>query len=155
MNLDFRKILIAVDDSPYSDRAVQTGYSLARATGAEVTLVHVVDITLTAGDMMSGAFAPEILQSVKESGESLLAGLSENYGAGVQTRTCMPDDRPVQGILKIAEEWGPDLIVLGTHGRTGLDHLLMGSVAEQVVRKSKWPVLVVPKPNVASKPNTV
>lgn len=147
MELEFGKILIAVDDSPYSERAVETGYRLARATGAETTLVHVVDIALTAGDMMSGAFAPEILQSVKESGESLLSDMMKKYGTGIQTRIRMPDDRPVQGILKIAEEWEPDLIVLGTHGRTGLDHLLMGSVAEQVVRKSRWPVLVVPKPN--------
>lgn len=146
MNLDFRKILIAVDDSPYSERAVQTGYSLARATGAEVTLVHVVDITLTSGDMMSGAFAPEIVASVKESGQQLLKRMMEKYGEGVQTLTDMPDDRPVQGILKVAGEWIPDLLVIGTHGRTGLDHLLMGSVAEQVVRKSGWPVLVVPKP---------
>src|SRR3546814_9103714 len=59
----------------------------------------------------------------------------------------MPDDRPVHGILRIAAEYEPGLIVLGTHGRSGLDHLLMGSVAEQVVRKSRWPVLVVPKPD--------
>src|SRR3546814_1396699 len=68
------------------------------------------------------------------------------YGTGVETRTSMPDDRPVHGILRIAAEYEPGLIVLGTHGRSGLDHLLMGSVAEQVVRKSRWPVLVVPKP---------
>lgn len=147
MNLDFRKILIAVDDSPYSERAVETGYSLARATGAEVMLVHVMDITLTAGDMMSGALAPEIMQTVKESGESLLSSMKKNYGAGINTRTSMPDDRPVHGILQAADEYEPGLVVLGTHGRTGLDHLLMGSVAEQVVRKSRWPVLVVPKAN--------
>lgn len=146
MDLDFKKILIAVDDSPFSERAVQTGYRLAHATGAEVTLVHVIDISLAAGDMMSGAFAPEILQSIKEAGKKLLAEMQRQYAGDVPTRTFMPDDRPVQGILKLAEEWQPQLIVMGTHGRTGLGHLLMGSVAEHVVRKSKWPVLVVPKP---------
>ncbi|HYH55601.1 MAG TPA: universal stress protein [Anseongella sp.] len=145
MNLDFRKILIAVDDSPYSISAVKIGFGLARAIGAEVALVHVIDIALTAGDMMSGALAPEIMQTVKESGESLLSEMRDRYGEGIITRTYMPDDRPVHGILKTAEECQPDLIILGTHGRSGLDHLLMGSVAEHVVRKSSWPVLVVPK----------
>lgn len=145
MNLDFKKILIAVDDSPYSARAVGIGFSLARAVGAEVALVHVVDIALMAGDMMSGALAPEIIQTVKESGESLLSEMIKTYGEGVDIKTYMPDDRPVHGILATAEEFQPDLLILGTHGRSGLDHLLMGSVAEHVVRKSSWPVLVVPK----------
>ncbi|MFS8616522.1 MAG: universal stress protein [Solitalea sp.] len=146
MDLDFKKILIAVDDSPFSERAVQTGYRLAHATEGEVTLIHVIDITLAAGDMMSGAFAPELLQSVKDSGAKLLADITARYAQDVPTRVLMPEDRPVQGILKIAAEWQPHLIVLGTHGRTGLEHLLMGSVAEQVVRKATCPVLVVPKP---------
>lgn len=145
MNLDFKKILIAADESAYSVRAVQAGYDLARAVGAEVALVHVVDVALSTGDMMSGTYAPEILQTVKESGENLLSKLIAAHGEGVRTLRYMPDDRPVHGILKVAEEYGPDLIVLGTHGRTGLDHLLMGSVAEQVVRRSSIPVLVVPK----------
>src|SRR5690606_39915195 len=105
MDLDFKKILIAVDDSPFSERAVQTGYRLAHATEGEVTQIHVIDITLAAGDMMSGAFAPELLQSVKDSGAKLLADITARYAQDVPTRVLMPEDRPVQGILKIAAEW--------------------------------------------------
>lgn len=146
MDLDFRKILIAVDDSPYSERAAQAGFSLALLSTGEVIIVHVVDITVASGDMMSGAFAPEIVDSIKESGKQLLETIVSKYGEGVNVMTELIDDRPVQGILEIAKQWKPDLIVMGTHGRTGLDHLLMGSVAEQVVRKSACPVMVVPGP---------
>src|SRR5690606_11626016 len=146
MHLDFKKILIAVDDSPFSERAVQTGYRLGPATEGEVTLMRVIDITPAAGDTMTRAFAAELRPSVNDSGATVLAGSTARSAPEVPTRVLMPEDRPVQGILKIAAEWQPHLIVLGTHGRTGLEHLLMGSVAEQVVRKATCPVLVVPKP---------
>ena len=59
----------------------------------------------------------------------------------------MPEGRPTEDIIKTAESWNADLIVMGTHGRTGLLHLLLGSIAEHVLRHSKIPVLVVPSKN--------
>lgn len=145
MDTQFNKILIAADDSKHSVAAVATGYALARAAGAEVALVHVVDIAVTTGDVMSGTYVPEMAEAAKESGQQLLADLAKNHAQEVKTDYFVPEDRPVHGILQVAAEWQAELIVIGTHGRTGLNHLLMGSVAEQVVRKAKIPVLVVPR----------
>src|SRR3546814_8111058 len=107
MHLDFQKILIAVDESPYSERAVQAGYDLARTADAEVMLVHVIDITLAVGDMMGGAMAPEVMDTVRTSGENLLASLKTTYGTGVETRTSMPDrseahTTEIQSLLRIS-----------------------------------------------------
>jgi nucleotide-binding universal stress UspA family protein len=58
--------------------------------------------------------------------------------------TFVEEGKPFEAILKVAEEWAADLIVLGTHGRTGLSHLLMGSVAEKVIRHSGKPLFIIP-----------
>lgn len=144
------KILIAVEDSKYSDHVAAYGYDLARKLGAAVALLHVNEVPVATPyvtDPMlneTPVVMPDVIQAQDESGKRLLDRIADTFGADVTTYTFTKLGSPKEEILHTAEEWGADLIVLGTHGRTGFDLFLAGSVAEKVTRKAKCPVLVIP-----------
>lgn len=137
--LPIRTILHPTDFSPHSDYAFRLACSLARDYGAKLVLLHVAQPPM--------AFAGEgvLIQPPEFDPEPLREQLQQMKPMDPMIRT---EHRLVQGdpipeILEIAEESKVDLIVLGTHGRSGLGRLLMGSVAEQIVRQATCPVLTV------------
>jgi nucleotide-binding universal stress UspA family protein len=141
--MTYSKILIAVDNSPYSFAAAKRGFDLAQQLDAKVALVFVANKARIIHNADAGILPEEAMVILRQEAESTLAKLSALYAAE-DVVTFMPEDEPAEGIIKTAESWGADLIVMGTHGRTGLLHLLLGSVAEQVLRHSKIPTVVVP-----------
>lgn len=141
--MTYSKLLIAVDNSPYSFAAVKRGFDLAQQLDAKVGLVFVANKARIIHNADAGILPEEAMVILRQEAESTLAKLSALYAAE-DVVTFMPEDEPAEGIIKTAESWGADLIVMGTHGRTGLLHLLLGSVAEQVLRHSKIPTVVVP-----------
>ena len=143
----YKQLLIATDGSKCSQQATRYGLQLAQALGAEVTFLSVVS-SLT---RPQGASLPlsQALSLVEEDAQTQAEALLEQVQtqaqqAGVSARAKLVKGRPVETIVKQALLH--DLLVMGTHGRTGLDKLMMGSVAEGVVRRSQIPVLVVPCP---------
>jgi nucleotide-binding universal stress UspA family protein len=136
------KILFPTDFSPASEFCLEQATTLARARGATLLICHVEEPPLSygGGEMYYGLPAAE---------ERNLAELLE---AVVPTHPAVPYEHrllsgdPATEIVRLAEQEGVDLIVLGTHGRTGLKRLLMGSVAEAVVRRATCPVLTVKQP---------
>lgn len=144
------KILIAVDDSRYSDIAAQYGFELARKLEAHVGLLHVNEIPVgtpyTVDPMLneSPLMMPEVMQIQEEASKRLLDRISDTFGKETIIYRFLKVGNPIDEILATADEWDCDLIILGTHGRTGLDHFIAGSVAEKVVRKAKCPVLIIP-----------
>lgn len=151
------KIVIAVEDSPYSDQAVNYGVILAKKLNAGIILVHVDDIPVStpyvADPLLNETpmMIPEMMQIQEEASKQLFERLQERYGSEINLTTHTRVGRPQDEILNIAEENDADMIILGTHGRTGLDHFISGSVSESVARKSKCPVLIIPTPD--SKPD--
>ncbi len=141
--MSYSKILIAVDSSEYSMQAAKKGIKLAHQLGATVALLFVVDISKAVGNIEAGILPEQALIVLKKEAEQTLDELVMMYN-GDNILKFMPEGHPTKDILKTAEIWGADLLVMGTHGRTGLIHLLVGSVAEYVVRHSKIPVMVVP-----------
>lgn len=139
----YKKILIAVDSSEYSMKAAKKGLELAHQLAATVALLFVVDISKTIGNVDAGITHEQALVVLKKEAEQTLDELAEMYN-GKDVMKFMPEGKPEEDILKTAENWKADLLVLGTHGRTGLKHLLMGSVAEHLIRHSVIPVMVVP-----------
>lgn len=145
-----QKILIAVEDSKYSDKVASYGYDMARKFGAVVALLHVNDIPVSTPyvtDPMlneTPVVMPDVMEAQDESGKKLLERVAELYGEGVTSYTFNKLGNPKDEILQTAIEWSADLIIVGTHGRTGIDHFISGSVAEKVVRKAKCPVLIIP-----------
>jgi len=132
-----------VDSSEFSMKAAKKGIKLAHQIGATVALLFVVDTSKAVGNIDAGILPEQALIVLKKEAEQTLDELALMYDGG-DILKFMPEGHPTKDILKTAEIWGADLLVIGTHGRTGLMHLLVGSVAEYIVRHSKIPVMVVP-----------
>ena len=148
--IKLHKILIAVDDTSYSDKAASYGFSLAKKLGAEIALVHVdeipVSVPYSTDPMLNepAIMIPEIMHIQEEASEHLMDRLVKSVGKDIKLRTFKKIGNPKDEILATAEEWDADMIILGTHGRTGLDHFISGSLAESIVRKATCPVLIIP-----------
>lgn len=140
----YSKILIAVDSSEYSMKAARKGLELAHQLNAKTALLFIVDKSKAMGNVDAGIMPGEALIVLKKEAEQTLDQLAKMYN-GKEIMKFMPEGHPAEDIIKTSETWSADLIVMGTHGRTGLQHLFMGSVAEYVVRHSKIPVMIVPK----------
>ncbi|WP_285010959.1 universal stress protein [Pedobacter faecalis] len=144
--MNIKKILIAVDNSTCSEKAARVGYETAKTFGAEVALVNIIE-PVPANVNPDLTLAPVFLETYDNSEENshlLLKEIENKYGQGVPTTYLSVIDTAAHGIIQQSDEYGSDLIVIGTYGRTGLYHFLMGSVAEHVARKSACPVLIVP-----------
>ncbi|WP_207426124.1 universal stress protein [Pedobacter sp. SYSU D00535] len=147
---ELHRILIAVEDSQYSDRAASYGFDLARKLGAEVALIHVNEIPVAtpylADPLVNEApvVMPEMITAQEDASKRLLDRIADAYGSEMTVYTFNKMGSVRDEILSTAEEWNADLIILGTHGRTGFDHFISGSVAEKVVQKARCPVLIIP-----------
>jgi len=145
---DWKRILCPIDFSDASRVALETACELARRFGAKVALFHAYPVpgyTFPDGSFVAST---KMLEELAEQARRHLdewKALAEAAGiAGVETATAVGE--PAHEIVAFATEQHSDLLVLGTHGRTGLTHALMGSVAERVVRKAPCPVLTVRPP---------
>jgi nucleotide-binding universal stress UspA family protein len=138
-----KNILVAVDFSDCSAAAVRYATFLAETFGAALTLVHSVEPYLYPEDLSAGFTIDEVqgrcLHQQKEKLEALRETITEKVPASVLVTMGTPWNR----IVGVAKSQNADLLVVGTHGRTGLKHALLGSTAERVVRHASCPVLVV------------
>ena len=142
--MPFSKILIAVDSSEYAVNAAKKGFELAQETNAAVALVFVVDAAKAIGNVDAGILPMEAEDMLRKEAQQTIDQLSDLSHDPSRLSKLMPEGNPQDEILQTADDWGADLIVMGTHGRTGLVHFLVGSIAESVVRHAKIPVMVVP-----------
>lgn len=148
---NIHRILIAVEDSPYSEQAVNYGVLLAKNLGSKITLVHVDEIPISSpysADPLlneSPVMIPELMHIQEEASKALFKKLEDKYGQIVKISTVTKIGRAQDEILAVADECKADMIILGTHGRTGFDHFISGSVSESVARKAKCPVLIIPR----------
>lgn len=141
---DIRTILCPVDFSPASDHALSYAVGLAKKLKADIHIVHVWQPILYAlGD---GIVIPdsEVIKQMLADINARLDGLVGQYQkSGVKVSRAILEGVPYVEIVKIAEHHPVDLIVMGTHGRTGFSHLLLGSITERVARTSPIPVMTV------------
>ena len=140
---EYNKILIPTDGSPGAEKAVMKGISLAKLIGAEVVALYVKDYRLYAGLPASEEiiFIGEGLD--EEGTKALDFTKAEAEKQGVEYKGIVVEGHPPQKIVEVAGEEECDLIVMGTHGRTGLAHFLLGSVAEAVIHHAECPVFIV------------
>ncbi|MGH6634906.1 MAG: universal stress protein [Gammaproteobacteria bacterium] len=145
--MQIRSLLIPTDFSDLAEHTMDYALGLAVALNASVELLHVhysPALSLQDGDLAM-PFDPALEAEYEANAQQRLDTLAEKYRAsGVKVSGRLLSGVPYAEIIRVAEEGSADLIVIGTHGRTGLAHLLMGSVAERVVRSSPIPVLTVP-----------
>ena len=143
----YRHILIPTDGSPLSAHALDQGFALAKSTGAKVTILTVVE------PFHAFTASPELLAEARESyekratedaGQRLQAARDQAAGLGVEAQTrLITGDHPHRQIIDAATEAGCDLIAMASHGRRGVNALLMGSVTQKVLTHSTIPVLVL------------
>ena len=141
------KILVPLDFGPHGERALRYATTLAQSLSAELDLLHVVENPSVTGAWSTELYAPnvgEILEGLILHAQHQLAALKRSASAlGLTVATSVITGQPALAIVDHATQGGFDLIVMGTHGRTGLSHVVMGSVAERVIRKAPCPVLTV------------
>lgn len=140
MSLSIKRILAAVDFSETSDKAFDYAISLARVFEAEVVALHVVHDPIV--------YAPTTGQEWRDEYERTIRGkldelLNRHTCEGVKVKSVLKQGGAWMEIIEYAKAENCDMIVLGTHGHGPVESMLMGSVAEKVVRKAKHPVLVV------------
>lgn len=140
--LPVHTILHPTDFSERSTHALQLACSLARDHGARVVVLHVLAPPAVAYGEALTSYAEEAERRAAE--EKLNRLQLPDPAISLERR--LTEGEPAERILQVAEEIHADLIVMGTHGRTGLSRLLMGSVAEQVVRQAPCPVLTIKAP---------
>jgi nucleotide-binding universal stress UspA family protein len=140
-----KRIVVATDFSAAGDAAMERAFALARVLDATVDLVHVLDTALLATPAGLGAMPliePDVLMNQVD--EALTARVEKAREQGLVCQSDSLDGYPAREIVRHAQKTNADLIVLGTHGRTGVAHVIMGSVAERVVQRASCPVLVIP-----------
>jgi len=144
--LTLKTVLVPTDFSEASESALRYGKAMAEAFGASLHVVHVME------DLLAHAWAAEVYVSSmpqlrdeieKESRQRLGALLTDDERKTFRAETALLAGNPFLEIIRYAKTHGVDLIVMGTHGRGPIAHMLLGSVAEKVVRKSPCPVLTV------------
>lgn len=135
----YSSILVPTDGSEGAEVALEHAESLAESYGAEIHLLFVADVrTQNTGNM-----APNMIGELQETGEEAVESMKEKLNKGIDVKTEVETGIPHREINEYVEEKDVDMIAMGTHGRTGLGRVLLGSVTEKVVRTSEVPVLTV------------
>lgn len=140
----YQHILVPVDGSEVSNSALDAAIDLARETHAQLRVVYLVDETLFSWGSVAGI---DLKEELCRAGQEIMAkALARVREAGLEAQAALPETvgRRIENvIIEQARTWPADLIIIGTHGRRGIDRLMLGSVAAGVARLSAVPVLLV------------
>jgi len=146
----YARILIATDGSDLADRALEHGFQLAKLAGSDVTIVTVTEpVTIVGGGYASVAGGvidplPELVEAQEKAAKDLLDRAAKRAAEqGITAKTILVDNSfAAEGIVETAKSIGAELIVMGSHGRRGLNRLLLGSQTNNVLAHTNIPVLV-------------
>jgi nucleotide-binding universal stress UspA family protein len=150
-----KKVLIALDYDPTAQKVAETGFSLAKAMGAEVILLHVITdpvfyysseyspIMGIWGAMDTSQFQLDNLDGLKKASLHFLEKFKQHLGDD-NIQTLIKDGDIADSILKTAKEVHADIIIMGTHSRRWLENIIMGSDAEKVLQHTKIPLFIIP-----------
>lgn len=153
-----KKILIGIDDSEFAEHAAKYGFDIAQSFNASVGLVHIVEPVVmpptSTNDNILGTSMPgmgvndvELVNLQNDMAKNIIESTIKKFAGDLKVTHFSEYGDTADGIISCSKEFKADMIVIGTHSRSGIDRLLMGSVAEHVVRHTTVPVLVVPFPD--------
>lgn len=144
--MSYSRVLIAIDSSSTSLHAAKAGFELVKQLDCHAAIICVVDQTKEIGNVDAGILPQEVAILLKKEAQEAVHHAKEFYTGSLEVECFTPEGEPQEEILGAILSWEADLLVVGTHGRTGLKHMLMGSTAEHLIRHSVIPVMVVPMP---------
>lgn len=144
----YKHILVAVDGSDTSQLALREAIKLAKDQQAELRLINVIDETpITWGESGALGVTETVFEALRQAGQAIVdKSMALVREAGLKAEAILPEtfgQRIANILVEEAKRWPADLIVIGSHGRRGVDRLLLGSVAEGVMRLSTIPVLLI------------
>lgn len=149
----YKKILVPLDGSPTSERGFEEAVALARVMKSSLVLAHVIDILPLAVDMAPATTWQDISDGLRKHGQGVLDRARQTateHGVASETRLIEGRAEPVAvALVDLARSANCDLVVMGTHGRRGFSHALLGSDAERLLRRCPMPVLLVRHPDAA------
>jgi len=148
METTINKVLVPIDFSDYSKSALKYAVNFAKSFNADIILIYVVEPIIYPPDFSMGQIAmPSINTEWDDRAKDELQKLAKNEIAGVASvKTIIKTGKPFVEIIETAKEENVDLIIIATHGHSGVEHILFGSTAEKVVRKAPCPVLTLREP---------
>ncbi|MFZ6010682.1 MAG: universal stress protein [Bacteroidota bacterium] len=141
--MPYSRILITVDSSENSLPVAKRGIELAHALHAKVALLFVVDKAKAMGNVEANILPQEALILLKKEAQQTLDQLADMYD-GKDLVKFMPEGNPAEDIMKTANTWEADLIIVGTHGKKGIAKLLSSNVSDYVLHHAKVPVMLIP-----------
>ena len=141
--MPYQKVLIAVDDSEHSMKVAEHGINLSSQLSASIAIVFVIDPAKVNKDAESGRLPQEQIAKLKMEADKIINGITKQFNE-CKFERFLPEGKPSEEIVTIASDWGADLIIMGTLGKTGIKRLLLGSTAENTLRLSHTPILIVP-----------
>lgn len=139
-----KRILVPTDFSEHAEDALKVAAQIAKKNDSEIILLHMLELPHQSNDAILGGISiPETMLFMKKANETLDEVASKPYLDGIAVTEVVKMDKPIHGITQISKDYDVDLIVMGSHGSTGIEELLIGSNTEKVVRNSEIPVLVI------------
>ena len=146
METTIKKVLVPIDFSDYSKSALKYAVNFSKLFNAEIILIYVVEPVIYPPDFSMGQIAmPSLNTEWDERAKDELDKLA-NSEISTSVKTILKTGKPFVEIIETAKEENIDLIIIATHGHTGVEHILFGSTAEKVVRKAPCPVLTLREP---------
>lgn len=148
MELKINKILVPIDFSDYSKAALRYAVNFAKLFNAEIILIYVVEPVIYPPDFSMGQIAiPTVTTEFDDRAKEELKKLASNeIPSQTKVQTVLKTGKPFVEIIDTAAELDVDIIIIATHGHSGVEHILFGSTAEKVVRKAPCPVLTIREP---------
>ncbi len=148
MELGIKKVLVPIDFSDYSKSSLKYAVNFVKQLNAELFLIYVVEPVIYPPDFSLGQIAiPTVdLEMDKRAIEELNKLAQKEIPSDLKAKTIVKTGKPFIEIIETASEENIDLIIIATHGHTGVEHILFGSTAEKVVRKAPCPVLTIREP---------
>ncbi|MCD0475902.1 universal stress protein [Flavobacterium sp. EDS] len=139
-----KRILVPTDFSEHAENTLKVAAQIAKKNNSEIILLHTLELPSQMNDAITGGISiPETMLFMKKANEMLAKIAERPYLDGLSITEMAKLDRPAEGIAKVSNEREIDLIVMGSHGSSGFEELVIGSNTEKVVRHSEVPVLVI------------
>jgi nucleotide-binding universal stress UspA family protein len=141
-----KRILVPTDFSEHAEDALKVAAQIAQKNDSEIIVLHMLELPHQLNDaILGGASIPETMLFMKKANEMLDTISSRPYLDGIPVTEIVKIDKPIHGITQVSKDYDVDLIIMGSHGSSGVEELLIGSNTEKVVRNSEIPVLVIKK----------